>query len=90
MTDITINANDPAYRFLAEIHGGEVVPNIGQIDDAARKSLERLVKLGAVAEWRGKWFPQAGSPFGMGPDKTCYGLPEVAEYFTSMKAAFAK
>lgn len=51
----------------------EVVANIGQVDQKAIRSLEKAAKAGEIAKWRGKWFPVAGAPFGIGPDKTCYG-----------------
>lgn len=62
-----------------KIIGGGVIVDIGQITDAQRKQLKIWVKSGNLAQWRGKWFPVAGASFGLGPDKTCWGLPEVRE-----------
>jgi hypothetical protein len=64
-----------------------VVPDIGQIDAASMKTLRQLVKTGALASWRGKWYPHAGAPFGIGPDKTCYGTPAMKEFWTNWNAS---
>lgn len=70
--------------------GRDVVPDIGQVKGAWKRQLEKEVKAGRLTKWRGKWFPCAGSPFGIGPDKTCYGTPELRDYFAGMKTARAK
>jgi hypothetical protein len=63
---------------------GDVIVNIGQIAPDTEKQLSKLVRTGTLLKWRGKWFPTAGAPWGLGPDKTCYGLaskyaaPELA------------
>jgi hypothetical protein len=67
--------------FVAEALSGEVIANIGQVDAKAKRALEREVKAGRLAKWRGAWFPVAGSPFGLLPFKTCYGLPEIRARF---------
>lgn len=73
---------------LADVLAGrEVVANIGQVKGLWKRMLEKEVRAGRLVKWRGKWFPVAGSPEGLGPDKTCYGTPEVSDYFASMKAA---
>jgi hypothetical protein len=53
---------------------GVVEYNIGQVDDVTKRHWDRLVRKGLVLKWRGKWFPVAGGPFGLGPDKTCWCL----------------
>ena len=53
---------------------GDVIVNIGQIDKPTARQLDRLVRAGTLIKWRGKWFPVAGAPWGLGPDKTCWGL----------------
>lgn len=58
-----------------------VIPNIGQIPHRERLALERAVRAGTVAKWRGFWFPVAGSQMGVGPLKTCYGPPRLRELF---------
>lgn len=64
----------------------EVIPNIGQIDHQAKLALERAVRNGVIAKWRGYWFPWAGAPVGIGPLKTCYGPAVVRDFFETMRA----
>lgn len=73
---------------LADVLSGrDVVADIGQVKGVWRNALKKEVRAGRLATWRGKWFPLAGAPGGLGPDKTCYGTPEMRDYFASMKAA---
>lgn len=65
---------------------GDVLVNIGQVDAALQKSLDLSVKTGLIVKWRGYWHPVPGAHFGIGPLKSCYGLPEVAEHFADWKA----
>lgn len=53
---------------------GTVIVNIGQIAPETEKQLNKLVRAGTLVKWRGKWFPVAGAAYGLGPDKTCWGL----------------
>lgn len=53
---------------------GEVIVNIGQIDKLTARALDKLVRAGELLKWRGKWYPVAGAAWGLGPDKTCWGL----------------
>lgn len=76
-------------HIISTLAAGEVVPNIGQIDKPTQKQLDKMVKAGDIAKWRGKWFPVAGSPYGIGPDKTCYGSLEAALYFGEFKGSVA-
>jgi hypothetical protein len=64
----------------------EVIPNVGQIPHDAVLALERAVRKGELAKWRGRWFPIAGAPFGIGPLKTCYGPPGSAERWSGWGA----
>lgn len=64
----------------------KVIPDIGQIDHQTKLALERAVRSGVIAKWRGYWFPLAGAPMGIGPLKTCYGPAETRDYFESMAA----
>lgn len=66
-------------RFIEEALAGEVVVNIGQVTDKEKRELDKLVKLGVLAKWRGHWHPLPGANFGLGPPKTCWGLPEYRE-----------
>lgn len=67
---------------LAEVLAGErVVPNIGQVRGLWKQMLEREVRAGRLAKWKGKWHPVAGAPWGMGSDKDCYGTPELRDLF---------
>lgn len=54
--------------------GGEVIVQISQIAPETVKQLDKLVRAGTLLKWRGKWFPVAGAAYGLGPDKTCWGL----------------
>lgn len=59
---------------LRQIARGGILVNIGQLDKPTKRALDRLVKRGRIAKWRGHWFPFDGHPtYGMGPLKTCYG-----------------
>ena len=71
--------------FVAEAQA-RVVPDIGQIDHTAKLALLRAVRAGKIARWQGRWAPEAGSPYGFGPLKTCYGPLEIAAYYRSMSA----
>ena len=48
--------------FTERALAGEVICNIGQIDPASKRALERLVRLGQLVKWRGRWFPVPGAP----------------------------
>ncbi len=90
MTEYT-NANIwqewfPETALADVLAGNDVVPDIGQVKGAWKRALEREVRAGRLAKWRGKWFPTAGAPWGIGLDKTCYGTPELRDYFVEAKA----
>lgn len=53
---------------------GEVIVDIGQVDKATARVLNKMVAGGEALKWRGKWYPVAGASYGLGPDKTCWGL----------------
>lgn len=53
---------------------GTVIVQISQIAPETVKQLDKLVRSGVLVRWRGKWYPVAGASFGLGPDKTCWGL----------------
>ncbi len=74
------------FRNLDAALRGEVVCNIGHLGKLDVKLLDRAVRAGKLVKWRGKWFPVAGAPFGIGPDKTCWSTPEVAAYFAEFRA----
>lgn len=59
----------------------EVIANIGQITATEKRLLDKAVKRGEIAKWRGKWHPVAGAPFGIGPDKTCYGPKALRDQY---------
>jgi hypothetical protein len=63
---------------LEQIHEQGWVPSIGQIDAAACRFLDREVRAGRLAKYRGYW-DSGHAAFGMGPLKTIYALPAVAE-----------
>lgn len=64
----------PQDWFIPAALAGEVIVNIGQIAPDTEKQLNKLVRAGTLLKWRGKWYPVAGASFGLGPDKTCWGL----------------
>lgn len=71
---------------LAEtLAGRHCVADIGQVTGAWKEQLLSEVRAGRLVKWRGKWFPVAGSPEGIGPDKDCYGTPELRDVFAQMK-----
>lgn len=73
------------YDRLNAALDGEVVVNIGQVTPGEKRVLAQAVRAGKLTTWRGRWFPVAGAPVGIGPLKTCWGTPEVAAYFAEMK-----
>ena len=76
---------------LADVLAGrDVVADIGQVKGAWRRQLEKEIRAGRLTKWKGHWYPNAGSPWGMGPLKTCYGIPEIAEHFAALRASFEK
>ena len=76
---------------LADLFAGrDVEANIGQVKGAWKKALEREVRAGRLVTWKGKWFPHAGAPYGIGPLKTCYGIPALRDYFAEMAACTKK
>jgi len=80
-----MDATTEYYDQLNRALEGEVVVNIGQVGPLSRKALDRAVRAGKLAKWRGYWFPIAGASFGIGPLKTCWSTPEVAAQFADMK-----
>lgn len=68
---------------------GEVLVNIGQFSPADVRALDKLVRAGTLAKWRGYWFPLAGAQYGVGPLKACWGLPAIRDYFLPSDAEAA-
>lgn len=68
-------------QWIIEEAQREPVPDIGQVDPATKRALDKMVKRGEIAKWRGHWHPVAGAHFGIGPLKTCYGPKESRDYF---------
>jgi hypothetical protein len=64
-------------KFVDDALSGAVVCNIGQVTQADKRALDKMVKAGTLVKWRGHWFPVAGASWGLGPLKTCWGLPTV-------------
>ena len=62
---------------LARLHRGEIIVDIGQLTPDDRRELARMVRKGLARKWRGRWFPDPGAPWGMGPLKSCYAIEEV-------------
>lgn len=80
---VPATAPQDTYDRLNAALGGQVIPDIGQVTPGEKRALDQAVRAGQLAKWRGKWFPVAGASFGIGPDKTCWGLPSIAEHFAS-------
>jgi len=51
---------------------------LGQVPDWMKRELDKLVRAGRLAKWRGH-FNTGHRGFGMGPLKTIYGYPEIGE-----------
>lgn len=66
----------PQDWFVPAALAGDVIVNIGQIAPETERALNKMVRSGVLVKWRGKWFPVAGAAFGLGPDKTCWGLKD--------------
>jgi hypothetical protein len=62
---------------------GEMIVQISQIAPDTVKALDKLVRTGVLVKWRGKW--NTGMPWGLGPDKTCWGLK--SKYAPERRAA---
>ncbi len=69
-----MNRHRNVYEILNEVLCGHVIVNIGQIGPETARKLDKLVEAGTLLKWRGKWYPLAGAAWGLGPDKTCWGL----------------
>ncbi len=65
----------PTQELIDEALAGKVICNIGQVSAEAARKLDAMVKRGELAKWRGYWYPNAGANFGIGPLKSCWGLP---------------
>lgn len=63
-----------SQRIISEAVAGYVVCNIGQVNTATVRALDKMTRSGTLLKWRGKWFPVAGASYGLGPNKTCWGL----------------
>lgn len=77
----------PESALADVLSGRDVVPDIGQVRGVWKRQLEKEVKAGRLAKWKGKWYPVAGATFGLGPDKTCYGVPELRDHFLNQQHA---
>lgn len=76
---------------LADVLAGrDVVVNIGQVKGAWKRQLHREIAAGRLVTWKGKWFPVAGAPVGIGPDKTCYGTPALRDHYRDFAAGVAR
>lgn len=83
----TVNPKVTMPRDFVTEATSRVIANIGQIDKPDQRLLDRAVKLGTISKWRGRWFPEAGAPYGLGPLKTCYGPNDVCAYYAAWRAA---
>ena len=58
---------------IEDVLAGKVICQIGQVDQATQKQLDKMVRAGGIQKWRGYWHPVPGAQFGIGPLKTCWG-----------------
>lgn len=65
----------PKQEIINEALAGTVICNIGQVDKETQRALDKLVRAGTLAKWRGYWYPTPGANWGIGPLKSCWGLP---------------
>lgn len=73
---------------LADLLAGhDVFADTGQVKGAWKAALRKEIKAGRLVTWKGHWFPHPGSPFGMGPLKTCYGIPEIRDAYAQMRGS---
>jgi hypothetical protein len=72
---------------LDEALAGKVTVDIGQVGPNLRRVLDQAVRAGKLVKWRGRWYPYAGSAYGMGPLKTCWSTPETRAALLSLDAA---
>lgn len=75
----------PEHLLADVLAGRHVVADIGQVEGEWKRLLEQAVRAGQLVKWKGKWFPTAGAPWGMGPLKTCYGTAEARDYYRSFR-----
>ena len=65
---------------------GRVVCNIGQVNKATARRLDRLAKAGEISKWRGYWFPVSGGSWGIGSLESCWakidahGVPSIGNH----------
>lgn len=64
------------------------VPNIGQITPTVQRHLERRVRRGELAKYRGYWTTLTPA-YGFGPLKTIYAVPAFAAHVAEMAAGIA-
>jgi len=69
----------PEHVLADVLAGRKVIPDIGQVKGLWKQMLQAEVRAGRLVTWRGKWHPVAGAAWGVGPDKTCYGTPEMRD-----------
>ena len=75
----------PTSEVLTDALNGRVICNIGQLSHETKLALEREIRAGRLAKWRGYWYPAPGMLWGLGPPKMCYGLPRIKEYYERNK-----
>lgn len=67
-----------AKEIEAQLFERGAIADIGQIDAAHRRWLDKNAKAGALIKYRGRWDSLHPS-FGIGPLKSCWALPELAD-----------
>lgn len=69
------------------LNADEVIVCIGQLSTEHKLALDLMARRGQIQKWRGKWFPVAGAPMGLGPDKACYGTAAAKQACLASVAA---
>lgn len=63
------------------------IVDLGQVPDWMKRQLNSFVKKGLMVRYRGHWDTLHAS-FGMGPLKTIWAIPEIAEKVAELDNAF--
>jgi len=62
--------------------------DIGQVGPEAKRALDSLARQGVVVKYRGHW-DTGHAAFGMGPLKTIWAVPHIADQAAKIAATFA-
>jgi hypothetical protein len=83
------NGQWTADTFNSALEKSGYVVDLGQIADWMKPQLAKFIKAGRLVKYRGYW-NTGHAAFGMGPLKTIYAYPEVAESAADILASMGK